>query len=335
MDLGRRRQFSAVVWGFGVVVAVLWGSVRKVEIQAMGLGHAESVQIAATEDGRLRDLDVHLHDEVMAGDVVASLDPAPLEELKSVLSAELLSVQEEAARVAAADARRFAQGVEGTQLDRARLNTGLHEDEARKSALVAQIGIERELLGRGASSEQAVRALQRELDVLTARVTAGREAVRLAGAATVAATGRQIGQGELNQWQVVAATRRMDALEARLERLKLSSSIDGQVTWVYRTPGEVVRSGEPIVEVTQGATQEVLAYVSAHDATRLEPGRSAKVQRASGATLSGTLVSVGSAPREVPPALWHSPSYPEWGVPVRIELDANAVAPQEPVVVRL
>lgn len=304
-------------------------------MQARGVGWAPPVHVAALETGQLEALTVELHDEVHAGQVVASLDKAPLDEERQVVSAQLLAAQEDQANTALTEARRFAQGREASMLDRATIATQLLEDEALLEALAEQLSIEEDLLTTGATSTQAVLDLQRQMRVIDARISAGREALYVASQAAEAATERSAAAPGANQWEVVAVARQLEALDARIRRLDLTTMIDGQVTALYVMPGEIVQAGQPVVQVRRVATDEVVAWVPASASANVEPGGAARVVRANGEVLGASLLSVGRGLQPLPTSLLYDPQRVEFGVPVRVKLQDGEIAPDEPVMLQL
>lgn len=334
MDIRRRRRIGGTTWSIGLVVAIVWASLDRSGAEGVGYGFAPAVNVAALETARVLELPVELHGLVAAGGVVVRMDPQPLVEEREVASAELLAVQEDQARQATSDARRFAEGAESSMVDRAKVSTQLQEDQALIQTLNERLSLEEELAATGASSAQAVEEWRRQIRVVEARVNANRHAMSVAGAAVDGAKSRAEGVPAMNQWAVVAASRALDAVEGRISRMDLTSAIDGQVAWVYHQPGEVVPAGEPIVQVRRTGTREVVAFMASSEVTGLEPGDRAAIRRATGQVVLGQLVSVGSGPQPLPAALWHMPSWPEFGVPVRVLLDSE-IAPDEPVTVRL
>ena len=81
-------------------------------------------------------------------------------------------------------------------------------------------------------------------------------------------------------------------------------------------------------------TRDVVAFVAPAEAVSLDGGDDATIRRSTGQVMVGRLVSVGSGPHLLPERLWYNPTYPEYGVPIRIELDSE-IGPDEPVTVRL
>jgi multidrug resistance efflux pump len=336
MDIRVRRAIGGGMWGVGLLVAVVWGSLQGAGVEGRGYGFAPAVEVAALETARVGSLTVELHELVEATDVVVRMDTSPLDEERDWASAQLLAVQQLSASEARNDARRFAEGVEDVLVDRARLATQLQEDRARMATLEERLSVELDLANSGASSEQAVEEWRRQIRVVEARVRAGSQALAVVSDAANAARerGEPVPVGEGEPWEVVAASRELDMIQGRIDRMSLRAGVQGQVTWIYRTEGEVVPAGEPILQVRRTGTRDVVAFVAPAEASGLEQGESATVRRATGEVLRGRLVSVGSGPNLMPEALWYNPTYPEYAVPVRIELD-HEIGPDEPVTVRL
>lgn len=334
-NLKNRRRMGVLIWALGVVVALAWAGGRTTVREGRGVGYASHLEISALEAGRLAEVMVGLHQQVDAADIIARMDPLPLSQEREILAAELLSLEDQETSRVTTEARRFAQGLESIALDRARLRVSLEEDRARLIGLSSLLETERRLLGTGASSPLKVQDLERESDALVARINAEEDALATAEASLVAARGRVRGAPTTNDWALVAANRRLDAMDGRLARLELTAGIDGQVTWIYHHAGEVVQAGEPIARVSRIDTAEVLAWISAGTVAGVSPGADATVIRASGELLRGSVLSVGASQMVLPQALWANPAASEYGVPVRIELAEGRVAPDEPVQVRI
>lgn len=334
-NLATRRRMGVLIWSLGVIVAMVWAGGRTQVREGRGVGYAAHVEISAAEAGRVAELSVELHQQVLAADIIARLDPTPLQLQREVLAAELLAIEDQETSRVATEARRFAQGLEDISLDRARLRVNLEEDRARLAGVAQLLETERGLLITGASSQLRVDDLEREATTLSARIGAQTEALATAETALNAARGRALSAPTTNDWALVAATRRLEALDGRMARLALTAGMDGQVTWIYKQAGEVVQAGDPIVRVSSIDTNEVLAWISASTVAGLSAGADATIIRASGELLRGSVLSVGASPIELPEALWNNPTAREWGVPVRIELAEGRVAPDEPVQVRI
>lgn len=334
MDLRTRRWIGGTTWGAGLGVAMVWGMLDGSAPEARGYGFAPPVNVAALETARVLEIPVDLHAVVRAGEVVVRMDPAPLLEEREVASAELLAVQQQSVSDAVSESRKFAQGREGMLVDRARIQATLQEDEALLDTLRERLSLEEDLAQSGASSGQAVQEWERQMRVVEARISANRSAMAIASTAAQAAGARADAAPEANRWEVVAATRALELVEGRIQRMDLQAGIDGQVVWIYRGPGDVVPAGEPVMQVRRTGTREVVAFLNPAEATGLEAGEDATVRRATGEVVHGTLVSVGTGPQPMPAHLWGAATMPEYGVPVRVRLDAE-IAPDEAVTVRL
>lgn len=309
MKLGvrMRRRLGAAIWFFGVGAAVLWSWQQAREPTVFpGLGREMVIEIASEVDGRLNTLEVDLHDEVQVGEIVARLQEEHVAIQREIAAAQLLAV---------------AQTPE-TSPDEAIRST---RDTARRK----QIRLEIEAVNARVASLEALlasgAATRSELDGALAR----REELRRRLARSADRTPEDPG----STWDVVAALRRLDAVEARLEALSLRTSMAGRVAAVHRRPGEVVRRGEPLLTIEDPSAEEVLTWVST---TRIPAvGTPVTVQRADGSRLAGQIVSVSAGPTLLPEQVWTLPGRPQYGVPVRVQLDGASVRPREPVRVLL
>jgi multidrug resistance efflux pump len=336
VNLTNKKRVSVAVWIVGAVVATVWAGGRGLGVEGRGMATARVVEVAALETGRLAEVSVGLHDTVTAETIVAMLDTEPVERIRSVAAAELLALQEELSIEAADRSRRFAQGRESALVDRARLAVELSADQARASALRQELAIEQGLLAQGATAGAAVDDLRWRIGVVEARIQGTRASLAAANDAVGGASERDASLTQSSEWQVTAAVRRLEEIEARLARLQLRASLDGTVTWIHHQPGDVVVAGDPVLQIKEPVTREVVSFLPTSVASRAMVGGKASVVRESGQILQAHVRSVGTDLRELPPALLRNPAAPEWGVPVRVELTGDAVlGPDEPVTVRL
>jgi multidrug resistance efflux pump len=335
MDLSGRRRLGAAAWGLGLAVAAGWVGFRLGGVEAPGVGYAPPVQVAPLETARLQQISVTLHDVVQADQVVAMMDPTLVDAERAVATATLLATREQLGIEQATEERRFAESAEGTRLTRAQLAASIREDEALVATLKERLDIEQGLAARGAVSGLTADDVRWQIEVATARLRANRGALGVAQAAASNAEQRNVDAPGRNDWEMVAATRAVELLEARVEAYDLVAGIDGHVTAIYFAPGAVVPAGLPVLEVRRTATRDVVAYVGSAEAARLVPGESAKVIRPTGETLQATLRSIGGTPQALPLSLWPFPNEPKFAVPVRLELVDAQVSPDEPLTVWL
>jgi HlyD family secretion protein len=324
MGLVGRRQIGIVVWICLFFFAVLWSNLRSASTEATGIGFAPPIEISALETGRLVSLEVALHDEVKIDDLLAKLDAGPLREQREVLAAQMRAVEQSVASDVASDTRRAVS----TQMKRAQIQADIREDEALIVALRQDKRIAEDLASSGAGSTNDVRDIDNQISIAQARLAGN----RLASAGGLGANEEL---PEENDWHVVAAARTLEMMDNRIDRMDVLASVDGQITMIYHSPGEVVFGGDPVLQVTKTGTSEVLAFLPTPGAIGLDAGDAAWIVRSTGQVVQGALISVGSGPQALPEQLWHNPSYPEWGVPIRIKLGQGEIGPGEKVVVRI
>jgi len=326
MPLNLRRQIGIVMWILLLFVAVIWSNLRSTSMEATGMGFAPPIEVSSLETGRLMTLKVNLHDQVSADEIVALLDREPLEQQRGVLAAQV-----EAAEFTIVEEGDDAENDrQRNAMKRAQLQADINADQAlivglRRDKLIAE-----DLLAKGAGSANEIRRIENEISVAQGRI-AGNQA----GLMTVG-TGDPNSESPVDaDWHAVAARRMLEVMDGRLERMDVKTAIDGQVTMIYKEPGEIVFGGEPVLQVTKTGTTEVLAFLPTPSAIGLDAGSAAWVVRGTGQVIKGALVSVGSSPQALPEQLWHNPAYPEWGVPVRIKLAKGEIGPGELVTVRI
>lgn len=284
-------------------MAVGWAQLHRSQgVASPGLGHSQSLLIASAIDGRIERVAVNLHDTVEEGATVVQMSPEFLRHERDVAAAEFLALTGAP-----------LQDPE-EQIERSRDLARSQQLKAEEAALAARIKSLRQLLEKGAASksevDQAV-AKQREVRLQIARA----EPDSLVE--------------ETTAWAVVAALRRLDEVESRLDALTVRSTFAGQVAMVHRHAGEVVRRGEPVLTVESPEAGEVIAWISASLSPVL--GSAAVVQRSDGTKLSGEVVSLSAGTAVLPEQIWTIPGRPQYGRSVRVKLTDGTVRPREPV----
>lgn len=105
---------------------------------------------------------------------------------------------------------------------------------------------------------------------------------------------------------------------------QLLAGTSGVITRCDRKPGEVVASGEPILEIQQSGTPSVVAYVSASDMDRVRPGMVGLVFLATereplAATVEKLPVQVGRLPGRLKRYFWQGQEWQQYA-PVKLSL---------------
>ncbi len=335
MDLIVRRRMGYVTWIFGGALALVWAGLRTRGIEVRGIGFANPVMVSPCEPGRLAALPVPLLSDVTPDQVVAELDTTPLLEEQAALEAEANAIEVTSKNTASSLTRQFATGNEASLANIASIKTMLRSDQALAKALRERVERERAVSDAGGGPRMIADDLERELHVVDARVSAAREQLAIAlriAANTEARAGSTPG---VNEFESEAARKRVEQVQGRIARSKLTAGITGQVAAVFAAPGDWVIPGVPIMQVNLKETHEILGYLPYDRIASVEAGEAVTVVRANGEVLYGKLASVGTGPVLKPQVLWYDPRAEEYGVPFRIQLDDGAVGPNEPVSVRL
>ena len=116
-------------------------------------------------------------------------------------------------------------------------------------------------------------------------------------------------------------------LELMLESLNITAPVSGTVSRIYFRPGQYVRAGDPIMEIfADGASyvvsflREEQQYIKPHKDMPVEVRPRNDPRR----VVQGTVDTVGAQVEAVPPHQLRDQKIPEWGLPVRMTIPANA-----------
>lgn len=104
-----------------------------------------------------------------------------------------------------------------------------------------------------------------------------------------------------------------------------------------RRPGEVVAAGDPILAIAQTEPTEIVAYANEQQVGLLEQDMDVELvkMRYPAQIAQSRVLSIGPTIELLPQRLWRSPTIPQWGRPVVIEIPRGlAVIPGELVGVR-
>ena len=188
---------------------------------------------------------------------------------------------------------------------------------------------------RDLTGDQQALGTRREIKVVQSRLEADQERLDLARRSARRASRRAETAPRPNAWQIEAARRELTEIEERIERLSLRAPILGQVTEIYRGPGEWLQAGEPVLRISPVAATEVHAWLDSRAAPRQRSGVAAQIRNGIGRRLTGRVTSIGVERLEMPRVLWARSDAPEWGYLVRIEVVDGLLAPGERVQVGL
>jgi HlyD family secretion protein len=193
--------------------------------------------------GRLIRVEFHDGDEVKSGDVVARLEPAPLDPRARAEARARL----EAARSREGEARDLARRAEAELAQAQR-------ERQRSERLATDRFVSEEALERARTAETTTRAA---LDAARAGASAARSEVRVAEAALLAFA---------------------DGAERPGRLMLLRSPVDGRVLRIHEKSERTVAAGTPLMAIGDPARFEIVADVLSTDAVRIRPGSAARLE---------------------------------------------------------
>ncbi len=258
----RRLRIALVV--AAVIVAAFfagralgwWGAKPSDQLTLYGNVEIREVQLGFRVPGRIAALLVDEGDRVAPGQVLARLDPQPLQD--KLASAD--------ARLAAASAG-VARDVNGSRpQERAEAEAALAAAQAALVESRRQLDRRQALVGRGFISRAEVQTAQAGVDTASARVESARAALSLVGegvrpedrAATAATR------------EAVLAEKR--AVQTDLTDAEMKAPAPGQVLTRARESGAVVGAGETVLTLALTQPVRVRAYVAEPDLPKIHPG---------------------------------------------------------------
>lgn len=203
---------------------VALGSVTAQLVKSGRIAPVRQDQLAFPLEGSLATLTVGKGDAVRAGDVVATLDTAALEQLLQAAEADLELAQAQLATAEENQAANFRRAEIGIELAQLRLDFAVAEAGAVPTAEEAL----------------TIEVLKRELELAQLDLGA-----------------LQQGVDPLLSNQVAQMQREVEGIEARMAQSALVAPLDGTVTAVYAAPGDLVAAGEPVLAIADLTRAEV------------------------------------------------------------------------------
>ena len=329
-----RQRLLFVLFCLGLVLVFFWSKADPSR-QLRGIAVAQTFKPTSVVGGQVASLPVALHQSIDSGATVAVFDTRQLLDQRRILAAELEALNHRLPGDSLAQIRRLADDLETAELETAESAARVARDEAELDVLRQELSRDQALLESGVLAEDRVREKEREIAVAEARLSANRATLEQALAITQQAEGRrQLSPGP-NPWPAVVAQRKLDSLSRRIEEATLRSPIDGQVTSLFLTTGEVARPGEAILEITPATTHEVHLYLPSPDDDSWQAGSAVAVTDAQGNQHRGQIATLGVDRRQIERQLWRRDNQAEYGYLIRIELSDATLRPGELVLVRL
>jgi multidrug resistance efflux pump len=116
-------------------------------------------------------------------------------------------------------------------------------------------------------------------------------------------------------------------LDLTLQSLEITAPVSGTVFKVYFRPGQAVRAGDIIMEISADASNYVVAYLREEQQyIKPRPKMAVDVRPRNDPRrlVQGTVDTVGATVEPVPARQLRDQKVPEWGLPVRLTVPADA-----------
>ncbi len=315
-------------------VALLWrGSAVAPALTAEAeLAQAE---LRSARGGTVLELDAEPMREVRAGEVLGRVRA----ESPSVVAAELAALRAEldalrVGREPVIAGRRLALDAERLRLEWMRERTALAA--LRVELLQAETDFARQtsLRARSVATEEAYDNARLLRERLVAQVAEQERLVAALAPATSAESGAPGADAALAA-ALRAAEAKLRLAEERLAPEPLLAPMDGVVTRVFRRAGEVVKPGEPLLEIAASAPARLVGWLRQPLALEPRAGMAVEVRsrRPDGSAGEAKVLAVGRVLEPVPAtqlALLDRAGSPELGLRVYLSLPAGlALRPGE------
>ena len=304
---------------------------------ARGFSEAIPLNVSSAAGGRMTELLVGVGQQVKAGEVMARLDPRPLDlerqrilAERSMLEAKLL-----------AETSKEEDSVTRAEVWRLRTVAGASQDQAALSALDKEVERLNSLLGEQLVKASDVEPKLREREALAARVESY-ERAKSAGRAGLAGKGAAGAlEGKADRHAAAVALRTAPLREAlavnkaviaqidfKIATLVLKAPADGFVASIVRRPGEMLTPGEAAVIIVAHRPGVFEIYVPSREQKPISVGMTALVSRTGlfAQSVRGKVIEVSPTVVEMPPRLRSSPQVPLWGRLIRVDCsDSDAM----------
>jgi len=354
------RFIPILVWLSTVAVVIGLFSHRARRFEVLGVAQSRIYQVAATTQGRLKDISVELFDEVKQGQTVALVDTVlDNEKRPEEIKAQLDTIQAEIDHLTAqlvstketfiadksdretnqlANVRRFAVDAENARLEILRLRAIISADRILLQDLVLEVKIAKDLMEKDAATPYELQKAKLQYSSLAKKIEENDYLLAQANKDLQEALLRR-DEYVLNQpynpsvdsalnvirQAIKVQERRMDELTVRRAELQLKAPFDGAVSQVLRQSGEAVLAGEPILTITETKPSDIIAYVSESQVNLIQEGMQVElIKDSEPAQIAGsTITYVGPAVVQMPVRWWRNPNIPQWGRPFRVEAPAQ------------
>lgn len=351
-DAVKRHLGPWVVWGLTLAACVWVVFDLRYGTTVVGFAHGVDHEVAPLLPGRVATVAVDVGQEVTVGQVLATLDPAEVEQEIAVVQAERSRAESEIAMARAASETESAERERDLAADLARAERDLARARADADAAGAELrslDVEKRRLRGLVDAQLADRAplagLEARAASLQAAVEGARRQVALGESQVEEARRRYEALTDQVEVAVLPLLRELDVIDGRLRALRarraalvLRSPADGRVAQVHLQPGSVAGPTEPVVSIVSSGGGRVVACVAEEQALDVRVGDGATIwpRTQGGEPVSGRVVALGPIVEQVPTRCRPNLRDRAWGRDVVIALDQRAaLIPGQALDVRL
>lgn len=363
----RLRYLPLVVWLAAIgAAAILLQQEQEAHAPITGFVETREVFVGPLADGVLRSLEVDLFDEINEETIIARMDDSLLLAELETARAELRRLQLEPEALRARILFEDHQW-EGDQQSELR-EYMLEEEEARLDLLDRQAELEiagvelrrleillerqRQLLDQEIIDPTTYEEVLYAKEAVETRIRENKANLDSAREVLQRATTRREAQEErttdgrrgVEEWiaplaeAISVQQSRLAELSRRQELLLIRAPISGQVTAVKARAGQTVLAGVPILTITSGEAERIVAYVHERMVDQVAVGSRVEVQtrRQPREVMETRVARVGGKVDEFPVRLQNHPLLPQWGLAILIEeLPSERLFPGELLDIRV
>jgi HlyD family secretion protein len=278
---------AAAIIGVVLAILLLWSVLGRVSTRVAGdgilIGEAGHVaEATAAAGGRLNAVSVAVGDVVRAGQPIARLGQADLDERRRAAEAAVQDRQAEYADLAAADVRDARAEDASDAARKAGLGQALAAAQDHAGALSRNVKTTEGLVGQGLANQPDLDQLRADLAAARQRAIDDHNAVLALDAERLDRQARRTREELDAQHRVDAARREAGQLAGTLGRESVVvSPVAGRVTEIKAAAGGYLASGAPVavIETDQDRLQAVV-YLPADAGKQVRPGLLARVEPA-------------------------------------------------------
>lgn len=317
---------------------------------AVGEIEAVRVDVASGVDGQLVPLPQGqwtLFDAVEATQVVAQLDSKPTLAALEVSRQDIAKLQKDTEAEQTRLARDPAKPTDEKQREAARTSwtveqrrlavldrqAQLETDRIALQQLDVQFDNSKRAHARNALTDEQLHVARLERDLFSKRIEQNMLSLADAESQRTAADSQLKEQPPLTdndelrvllpfRASVAAQEARIRQLQVQIEGLAIRAPITGTISAIHGWPGQLVRSGQPIITIAANHGQYIVSYVRQDQRLRPEVGSAVSVylRGMHSQPVAATVERLGPQVLPIPQHQRRDPSVREWGLPVRITL---------------